>query len=215
MNIILLGAPGAGKGTHSEMLVRDFGLKHISTGDLLRAELKKASPVGLEAKSYMDKGSLVPDAVVMKLLVGAIAGIKHGNGFLLDGFPRNESQAGMLQEELASRNMNIDKVLYLNVSKDVVIKRLTGRRICKSCGAVYHVLNMPPEREGVCDKCGGDLYQRPDDTEETVLRRLEVYRKETEGLINYYKARKILAEVNADLSRDDTYGLILQKLGKK
>lgn len=215
MNIILLGAPGAGKGTHSEMLIRDFGLKHISTGDLLREELKKSSPAGLEAKSYMDKGSLVPDAVVMKLLVGAVEGIKNEQGFLLDGFPRNESQAGMLQKELVPRNMTIDKVIYLNVSKDVVIKRLTGRRICKSCGAVYHVINMSPKKEGICDKCGGILYQRSDDTEQTVLHRLEVYRKETEGLINYYKARKILAEVNADLSRDDTYSLILQRLGEK
>jgi adenylate kinase len=197
------------------MLTVDFGIKHISTGDLLREELKKASPAGLEAKSYMDKGSLVPDAVVMKLLVGAVEGIKNERGFLLDGFPRNESQAGMLDKELVSRNMSIDKVIYLNVSKDVVIKRLTGRRICKSCGAVYHVVNMHPKKEGICDKCGGILYQRSDDTEQTVLRRLEVYRKETEGLINYYKARKILAEVNADLSRDDTYALILQRLGKK
>ncbi|MDD5645218.1 MAG: adenylate kinase [bacterium] len=215
MNIILLGAPGAGKGTHSEMLVKDLGLRHISTGDLLREEVKKASPVGLEAKGYMDKGALVPDAVVMKLLAEAISGTGKSGGFLLDGFPRNESQAEMLEKELSSAGISIDRVLYLNVSEAVVIKRLTGRRICKNCAAVYHVVNMPSRKEGICDKCGGTLYQRPDDTSGTVLRRLDVYRKETEGLINYYKAKRILKEVNADLSRDDTYALIRESLGGK
>ena len=212
MNIILLGAPGAGKGTQAKTLVKDFNLKHISTGDILREEVKKGSPVGLEAKEYMDKGLLVPDEVVIKLVAGAISGFGSRQGFLLDGFPRNENQAKMLEEKLCLVNRSINRVIYLKVSKEVVISRLSGRRICKDCGAVYHLKNIPPKKEGICDKCSGVLYQREDDSEKTVLNRLEVYKKETGGLINYYKDKNLLSEVDGDLAQEGTYALMLKEI---
>lgn len=212
MNVILLGAPGAGKGTQAETLVKDFNLKHISTGDILREEVKKGSSVGLEAKKYMDKGMLVPDEVVIKLVAGAISGFSSDQGFLLDGFPRNENQAKMLEEKLSLVNQGIDRVIYLKVSKEVVISRLSGRRICKDCGAVYHVKNIPPKKEGICDKCNGVLYQREDDSEKTVLNRLDVYKKETGGLINYYKDKNLLSEVDGDLAQEETYALMVSEI---
>ncbi|MEA3346565.1 MAG: adenylate kinase [Candidatus Auribacterota bacterium] len=212
MNVILLGAPGAGKGTQAKTLVRDFNLEHISTGDILREEVKKGSPVGLEAKKYMDKGMLVPDEVVIKLVAGTISGFSSNQGFLLDGFPRNENQAKMLEEKLSLVSQSIDRVIYLKVSKEVVISRLSGRRICKDCGAVYHVKNIPPQKEGICDKCNGVLYQREDDSEKTVLNRLEVYKKETGGLINYYKDKNLLSEVDGDLAQEETYGLMVKEI---
>ncbi len=212
MNIVLLGAPGAGKGTQAETLVKDFNLKHISTGDILREEVKKGSPAGLEAKGYMDKGLLVSDEVVIKLVAGAISGFssKQGQGFLLDGFPRNENQAKMLEEKLSLVNQRIDRVIFLKVSREVVISRLSGRRVCKDCGDVYHLKNIPSEKEGVCDKCAGALFQREDDSEKTVLNRLEVYKKETGGLINYYKDKNLLSEVDGDLAREETYALMVK-----
>ena len=212
MNIILLGAPGAGKGTQAKTLVRDFNLKHISTGDILREEVKKGSPAGLEAKKYMEKGMLVPDEFVIQLVAGAISGFSSNQGFLLDGFPRNENQAETLEEKLSLVNRSIDRVIYLKVSMEVVISRLSGRRICKDCGAVYHLKNIPPQKEGICDKCSGVLYQREDDSEKTVLNRLEVYKKETGGLINYYKDKNLLLEVNGDLEQGKTYALIVKEI---
>lgn len=198
MRIVLLGPPGAGKGTQARVLARRLRLSHISTGDLLRQNVSAGTDFGLEAKSYMEKGVLVPDTLVNKMLSRRFDEPDIKSGFILDGYPRNLNQARALEEILKTKGSGIDLVFYLNTSEGVIIQRLTGRRVCKGCGANFHATNMPPKVEGVCDNCGGALYQRTDDVAETIKNRLEVYAKESAPLINYYEASGKLKRLEAD-----------------
>ncbi len=208
MNIVLLGPPGAGKGTQAKVLSREFNVLHISTGDMLREAVKNSTETGNIAKSYMDKGELVPDDVVIKLVMDRISREDAEKGFMLDGFPRNEKQADKLDEALRKEEKNLDLVLYFKTSPAVSIARLSGRRVCKKCGANFHVKNMPPKNEGACDHCEGELFQRKDDSEDTVKNRLVVYDKETRSLIAFYKAKGLLKEVPGDLDVNDLFEVI-------
>ncbi len=187
MNIILLGPPGAGKGTQAKRLIDRYGIPQISTGDMLRAALKEGTPLGLEAKTFMDKGALVPDSVVIGLVKERIQKSDCAKGYMLDGFPRNVSQAEALDNMLSGLSQKVDDVISIEVPNEELIGRLTGRRTCRSCGAGFHVMFDPPKKPGVCDKCSGELYQRDDDNETTVKSRLEVYDKQTKPLIDYYQ----------------------------
>lgn len=195
MNLILLGPPGVGKGTQAKLLIDRFGIPQISTGDMLRAAVKGLTPMGVKAKEFMDAGALVPDAVVIGIVEERLAQDDCVDGFILDGFPRTVPQADALSQVLAGLSRSIDDVVSLTVDKDEVLKRLTGRRACHGCGAVYHLEYAPPRTAGVCDACGGELYQRDDDKEATILRRLEVYDEQTAPLISYYEASGLLRSV--------------------
>lgn len=199
MKLVLLGPPGAGKGTLAGFLKDELDVPHVSTGDILREEMKNNTPLGQEVKQYVESGGLVPDEVVTKLVehkFSSSAGIEKG--YMLDGFPRTEKQAEDLDAILANLNKPIDYAVYLDSSLPVVIKRLTGRRVCRDCGAIFHVENMPPKQEGICDACGGEVYQRPDDNEETVKTRMDVYLKNTKPVVDYYEAQGKLKKVDAD-----------------
>ncbi len=198
MRIILLGAPGAGKGTQAATLHEQLNAPHIATGDLFRAALSQGTPLGLEAKSYMDRGELVPDDVTVRMLLERISQPDAADGYILDGFPRSLAQAEALDEALKSRNENIDKVLLVDVSEDELVRRLSGRWICRACQTPYHAVNNPPKTEGTCDTDGGELYQRDDDKPETVRNRLGVYRDQTAPLIDYYMAQEILTSINGE-----------------
>jgi adenylate kinase len=193
-----MGAPGAGKGTLAGLLKDKLGIMHISTGDLLRVELKNNSPIGQEAKRYMDSGALVPDELVIRLIEKAISCPEAQNGFMLDGFPRNKNQAQVLDEILSKIGQPIDKAVYMEASLPVVVQRLTGRRVCKNCGALYHIKNKPPKQSEICDICGGPLYQRADDNEETIKKRMDVYLESTMPMIDYYKEQGKLVQLDAD-----------------
>lgn len=197
MNLILFGAPGAGKGTQSTFLVEQKGFVQISTGDLLRAATKNKTGLGLQAQSFMDKGDLVPDTIVLALLEEAIIGLK-GRSFILDGFPRNASQAEALGLVLKKNGLRVDRVISLEVPRDVLLQRLAGRRVCKSCGAVYHVSFKSTKVDGVCDQCSGAVIQRNDDKEEVIGNRLTTYEQATAPLKSYYKEQGILVELNGD-----------------
>lgn len=199
MRIILLGPPGAGKGTQANILSERYSIPHIAAGDLLRKEVKDKTDLGLEAESYMQKGELVPDEIVIKIIIKRLKESDTGKGFILDGFPRNVAQAEELEERLRESKKEIDLVIYLETSEDIIIKRLSGRRICSNCQAVYHAVNMPSKVEGICDKCQGKLYQRVDDKPETIKNRLKVYHQETTALIDYYKNINDLRVVSGDL----------------
>ena len=194
--IILLGAPGAGKGTVAALLTGANGWRHVSTGDMLREAVKAGSPVGLQAKAYMEKGELVPDDVILGLVRERLAADGDVR-YLFDGFPRTRAQAEGLDRLLAAFGARVDGVFLLEVPREVLIDRLAGRRVCRQCGAVFHVRNMPTRVEGVCDRCGGPTYQRPDDNEATVANRLDVYQRQTEELIGFYRARGLLHVVDA------------------
>lgn len=196
MNIILFGPPGAGKGTQSALLVDKLNMFHISTGDLLRAAIKEQSTLGMEAKAFMDKGELVPDEVVIGLVREKLEGL-NGQSFILDGFPRTAAQAESLEQMLQSLDQKIEKALFLEVPRELLMSRLTGRWLCKSCGAVYHMVSHPPKTEGVCDSCGSsELYQRDDDKAEVIGTRLDAYSKSTLPLVDYYKQAGKYVEVN-------------------
>lgn len=192
MNVILLGPPGVGKGTIANRLVKHFKMPQISTGDMLREAVKNKTKLGLDAKNYMDKGALVPDAVVIGIVNERLKNADCKNGFFLDGFPRTIKQA-----EALAGFVRIDTVLNLQAPDSIIIDRLSGRRMCRKCQAIFHIRNIPPKKEGVCDKCNGELYLRDDDREETVKKRLETYRLQTEPLIGYYKEKGILKDVDA------------------
>ncbi len=199
IRMILLGPPGAGKGTHAKFLSGRYGVPHISTGDILRAKIKDGSPLGEKAKSYMESGKLVPDELVIEMVVERLKNPDVRNGFILDGFPRTVDQAVALDSRLEAENQKIEIVLDFDTDEATVIDRLAGRRACANCNANYHVRNVPPKREGICDVCGSALVQRKDDNEETVRRRLQVYRDQTEPLIDFYRTRGILNRINGNL----------------
>jgi adenylate kinase len=199
MKLVLLGPPGAGKGTQSVVLSKTYSIPHISTGDILRESVKSGQPLGLKAKSFMDKGELVPDDVVVGIVVDRLKKDDTKKGYILDGFPRTVRQAEELDKALKAIPSSIDMVLYFETSAKTAIERLTGRRVCKACGFNYHVKNIPPRKAGICDKCGGELIQRPDDTEATVLNRLKVYEAQTKPLIDYYTRSGALSKVSGDL----------------
>lgn len=208
MRLVLLGAPGAGKGTQAKKLIEKYGIPQISTGDILRKAVADGAPLGKEAKSYMDKGELVPDSVVIGLVKERLAQDDCKNGYILDGFPRNTSQAETLDNVLAEMNSSLDVALSVDVDKDVLMKRLTGRRTCKGCQQMYNIHFSVPQKEGVCDKCGGELYQRDDDREETIKNRLDVYEKATAPLIDYYGNKGILKSVEGMGSIDDIFNKV-------
>ncbi|MFB7631801.1 adenylate kinase [Streptomyces sp. NPDC056149] len=198
MRIVLVGPPGAGKGTQAAYLAKDLAIPHISTGDLFRANISKGTPLGVEAKSYMDAGNLVPDSVTIGMAEDRMGQADAAEGFLLDGFPRNLGQAEALDAYLRGQGLKLDAVLDLEVPEDEVVKRIAGRRICrKDSSHVFHVEYNQPKAEGVCDACGGELYQREDDREDTVRKRLEVYHSETEPIIDYYKAQDLVVTIPA------------------
>jgi adenylate kinase len=198
MRIVLLGPPGAGKGTQAKVLAQKLKLPHISTGDLLRENVKGQSALGKEAKGYMDSGLLVPDELVAKMLMQRFDQPDVKQGFILDGYPRNIAQAKTLDEMLSSRKLDLDFVVYLDTSEAVIIQRLSGRLVCSACGLNFHIKNMPPKASGRCDNCKGLLIQRSDDKEETVKKRLEVYKKEVSSLIKYYEAQNKLHRLSGD-----------------
>lgn len=198
MKLVFLGPPGAGKGTQAEETCKSFSLTHISTGDILRKAVADGSDVGLEAKKYMEEGDLVPDSIIVGLAADRMSEDDCAEGFILDGFPRTIVQAQALDEELQNSGSRLDLVIYFETSEDVIIRRLTGRRICRKCGANYHIETMKPRVEGVCDRCGGEIYQRSDDKLGTIKKRVKVYHEETDSLIEYYRERDILAEVDGD-----------------
>jgi len=210
--IILLGAPGAGKGTLAEGLKEQTGFIHVSTGDMLRAAIKAESPVGLEAKAFMEKGELVPDFVILGIIKERVAQEGDDARFMFDGFPRTLEQAEGLDRLLAELAGKLIHVFNMSVPEATLIQRLSGRRLCKSCGAVYHVLNVPPKTEGLCDNDGAELYQRPDDNEETVRNRLAVYEKQTAPLISYYREHGLVRDIAAEESPEKTCELVLDVL---
>lgn len=199
MRIVFLGPPGAGKGTQAETISKIENIPHISSGNLLRESIEAGTETGVKARSYIEKGILVPDQVVVGVVVDRILKNDCENGFVLDGFPRTLSQAKVLDEMLKTLGHSLDIVFYFIVSEQTVIERLSGRMICSVCSANYHIKLVPPLRDGVCDKCGGKLLQRADDKPETIIERLRVYREQTAGLVEYYKKNKILREIISDL----------------
>lgn len=208
MRLVLLGAPGAGKGTQAKKLIEKYGIPQISTGDILRKAVADGTPLGKEAKSYMDSGGLVPDSVVIGLVKERLAQDDCVNGYILDGFPRNTSQAETLDNVLKDMNASLDLALSVDVDKDDLMKRLTGRRTCRSCQQMFNIHFSSPRKEGVCDKCGGELYQRDDDREETIKKRLDVYEAQTAPLIDYYSGKGILKSVKGVGSIDEIFGNI-------
>lgn len=198
MRYVLLGPPGAGKGTQASFLVEEYGMLHISTGDIFRSNIKNETELGKKVKSYLDQGQLVPDQLTIDLVWDRLDQEDAKDGFLLDGFPRTISQAEALEQGLEERGLALDGALLIDVDKDVLIRRLAGRRVCSQCGATYHVDNNKPKVEGVCDICGGEIIQRDDDSEDTVRNRIEVYENQTSPLIDYYKERDLLYHIDGD-----------------
>ncbi|MDO8662784.1 MAG: adenylate kinase [Candidatus Omnitrophota bacterium] len=198
MRIILLGPPGAGKGTQAKRLADKMNLAHISTGDILRRNVLEGTALGKEAKDFMERGLLVPDELMSKMLFERFTQQDVKKGFILDGYPRNLAQAITLEGIFKQKDIDIDMVAYLDSSDSVIIQRLSGRLVCSACGANFHKTNMPPNKNGICDKCGASLFQRTDDKEETIKKRLEVYKKEDSGLIKYYQQKNKLYRLSAD-----------------
>lgn len=202
MNILFMGPPGAGKGTQAENIVNEFGIPHISTGDAFRLAIKQGTPIGIKAKEFMDQGLLVPDDVTIGIVEERLQQSDCEKGFLLDGFPRTLSQAEALDDILARLNTGLDHVINLKVDREKLLARLTGRRICKNCGSTYHVIFNPPKQEGICDKCGGELYQRSDDNEESVGIRLDEYINKTAPLLTFYENKGLLRQIDGDQEID-------------
>lgn len=213
MRLILLGPPGAGKGTQAKFIEERLHVPHISTGDLLRAAVREQTALGKEAQQYMNRGDLVPNDLVVKVLEDRVRAADCNNGFLLDGFPRNATQANVLEQMLSTRKMNIDHVVSITVPQDELVRRLSGRRTCKGCGAMYHVAFSPPAREAVCDQCRGELFQREDDREETIRARLVVYERETEPLHEYYRVRGLLRTIDGTGSTEAVRVRVFAQIG--
>ncbi|MDS1030439.1 adenylate kinase [Bacillota bacterium LX-D] len=214
MRLLIMGPPGAGKGTQAVEITEKLGIPHISTGDMFRKAIKEGTGMGKKAKEYIDAGQLVPDEVTVGIVKERLAEEDCKKGFLLDGFPRTVKQAESLDTILAELNYKLDKVLCLEVPFEILMQRLTGRRVCPNCGASYHISNNPPKETGVCDKCGGQLVHRSDDTEETVSSRLKVYEQQTAPLIVFYEAKKIICHINGNQAVDNVLKDIGSCLGR-
>jgi adenylate kinase len=212
-SIIAFGPPGAGKGTHAERLVRDFGLERIATGDMLRAAVADETRLGRQARPYMEAGALVPDELVIPIVEERMRATPRDRGFLFDGFPRTIAQATMLFEAGERVGAPVEKVIYLKTPQEVIVTRLTSRRICRLCGAVYNTATMPPKVAGVCDACGGEVYQREDDTAATVLNRLRVYEEQTAEVMAFYRDRGLVVEIDGALPAEESYPMIAASLG--
>ena len=212
MRLILLGPPGAGKGTQASSIVAEYGITHISTGDIFRHNIKNETELGKKVKSYLDKGQLVPDELTIDLVWDRLSKDDCKKGFLLDGFPRTINQAEALQKGLEERGLKLDKVINIDVDKNILVKRLSGRRVCKNCGETYHIDNKQTLKDGVCDKCSGEVIQRADDNEKTVLDRIEVYEKQTFPLIDFYKNLGLILTVDGTLSIEDVFSQIKESL---
>jgi adenylate kinase len=212
MNLIILGAPGSGKGTQAAKITKRFGVPAISTGDIFRANIANGTELGKKAKAYMDRGELVPDEIVIAIALDRIDKDDCGEGFLLDGFPRTTEQAEALGKHLASRGKMIDKALLIDVPAEELVKRIAGRRVCGACGASYHVTDIPPAKEGVCDACGGTLERRDDDEAETVRNRIGVYNANTAPLVEYYSAKGFLVRVDGTTGPDGVFADIVKAL---
>ncbi len=212
MRLVLLGPPGAGKGTQAQMLSALWGIPQIASGDLLRAAVREGSALGREAAGYMERGQLVPDELVLKLTVERLGKKDARDGFILDGFPRNVSQARALAQRLEAAKLKLDKVVAVMLPDEEVVKRISGRRTCRNCAAMYHVTFEPPARAGVCDKCGGELYQRADDAEQTVRERIKVYHAETQPLLDHYARLGLLAQVDGVGPSDEVEKRIIAAL---
>ncbi|MTH55107.1 adenylate kinase [Bacillus mangrovi] len=213
MNLVLMGLPGAGKGTQAEQITEEYHIPHISTGDMFRAAMKDETELGLQAKSFIDKGELVPDEVTIGIVRERLGKADCEKGFLLDGFPRTVAQAEALESILSDLGKKLDHVISINVDKSILMERLTGRRICKNCGATYHLVFNPPAEEGVCDKCGGELYQRADDNEETVSNRLEVNVKQSKPLLDFYSHKGYVREIDGQQDINKVFADIKNLLG--
>ncbi len=214
MKIIMLGAPGAGKGTQAKMIADKYRIPHISTGDIFRANIKNGTELGREAKTYMDKGELVPDELTVRILLDRVAQPDCKNGYVLDGFPRTIPQAEVLDQELTKRNEKIDFAINVEVPDENIVRRMSGRRACVSCGATYHLVHIPPKKEGICDNCGNELILRDDDKEETVKNRLGVYHDQTQPLIKYYSGKGVLHSVDGTIDMMDVFKSITDILGE-
>ena len=214
LNIILLGPPGAGKGTQAELIVKKYGIPQISTGDIFRANIKNGTALGKKAKEYMDKGELVPDSLTVDLVKDRLEQDDCKNGFMLDGFPRTIFQAEELDKIMAAKGLAISNVINIDVETERLIKRIAGRRVCKACGATYNVNSKPTKKEGICDACGGEVYQRADDNAETVENRISVYFKQTAPLIEYYEKAGVLTTFNGSQPLEDLFSEISKVLGE-
>lgn len=214
LRTILLGPPGAGKGTQAVRIVEKYGIPHISTGDIFRDNIKRQTELGKKAQEYMNKGELVPDDLVIEIATDRLLRDDCKKGFLLDGFPRTVYQAEKLDEFMQAHDGKIDHVINLEVEDDLLIFRLTGRRVCKQCGASFHVVNIPPKVEGICDRCGGELVQRADDTEETVKNRIAVYKEQTMPLIDYYTKANNITTLDGGAPLDQCFAEIVEVLGE-
>ena len=214
MKIIMLGAPGAGKGTQAQMIADQYKIPHISTGDIFRENVKNGTELGMEAKKYMDKGELVPDELTVRILLDRVAKDDCRNGYVLDGFPRTIPQAEVLDKEITEIGDKIDYAIDVDVPDENIIRRMSGRRACLSCGSTFHIEHVPPKKEGICDRCGKELILRDDDKEETVKNRLDVYHKQTQPLIDYYTGQNILKTVDGTADMMDVFTAITEILGE-
>ena len=213
MNLIIMGPPGAGKGTQSRRLGEHLGVPVISTGEILRDEIKRKTTLGSQAKRHMDKGELIPDALMVGVIEERLRRPDCASGFILDGFPRTVAQADALHKTLSQLGGSLELAVSLSVPNDELLKRLSGRRTCRECGAMYHIIFDPPTNAGLCNKCNGELYQRDDDHEDIISSRLEVYERETSPLLDYYRNHRQLVEVDGIGGRDDVLGRILSRVG--
>ena len=213
MKIIMLGAPGAGKGTQAKMIADKYGVPHISTGDIFRANIKNGTELGMEAKKYMDQGLLVPDELTVRILLDRVAQDDCKNGYVLDGFPRTIPQAEVLDSELTKLGDHIDYAINVDVPDENIVKRMSGRRACLTCGATYHIEHVPPKKEGICDVCGSELVLRDDDKPETVKNRLNVYHEQTQPLIDFYTEKGVLKTVDGTVPMEDVFAAITAILG--
>ena len=213
MKIIMLGAPGAGKGTQAKMIADKYGVPHISTGDIFRANIKNGTELGMEAKKYMDQGLLVPDELTVRILLDRVAQDDCKNGYALDGFPRTIPQAEVLDSELTKLGDHIDYAINVDVPDENIVKRMSGRRACLTCGATYHIEHVPPKKEGICDVCGSELVLRDDDKPETVKNRLNVYHEQTQPLIDFYTEKGVLKTVDGTVPMEEVFAAITAILG--
>ncbi len=213
MKIIMLGAPGAGKGTQAKMIADKYGVPHISTGDIFRANIKNGTELGMEAKKYMDQGLLVPDELTVRILLDRVAQEDCKNGYVLDGFPRTIPQAEVLDSELTKLGDHIDYAINVDVPDENIVKRMSGRRACLTCGATYHIEHVPPKKEGICDVCGSELVLRDDDKPETVKNRLNVYHEQTQPLIDFYTEKGVLKTVDGTVPMEEVFAAITAILG--